>query len=95
MKRIHGVDFLRGLWTLILLLLHTYTNYAGDLTKVSDDLSGNPFASVIKFIARFPGLYYMISGVANSYVYYNKRKESKASGKDLFKQSIYLGAGLT
>lgn len=94
MRRIHGMDFLKGIAILFMMFFHNFVVYEGDLNQVANNTTSNPVASGIKFLARWAGLFFIISGAVHTYSYYNRRKTDSAQSKNLVKESIVIGVVL-
>jgi uncharacterized membrane protein len=89
--RIAGIDKLRGLAIIFMLLMHNFQFFEGDLNTLANASTSNPIASIIKFLGRWAGLFVIISGFVNTISIYHGIKKGKKTPESSLKELFIIG----
>ncbi len=89
--RIKGLDKLRGFAIVCMLFLHGFQFFEGDLNAIAAEAASNPFASIIKFMGRWAGIFVIISGFVNGSSIIRGIREGRKTPRTIWKELGVIG----
>ena len=94
LKRIEIFDFLRGITILFMLLFHGFEFYDANYQQTIVSGISEILIGIVSFIARWAGLFALISGLVNGYVSYSYLITNRASKKQIVFGQLYYAIWL-